>query len=394
MRSLFLTAIVLLLLGSTKLYAQKKFQISGHLENMELVWVKNQDSIWQTMNTIYNRLDLRYYPNSNFTFHMGLRNILDYGQIVTAFNQASKLVPGQNDYTQFVANDAGYLDLTEDWSNGTSYTLYSNIDRLNVQYSLGNFEASLGRQRINWGINTVWNPNDIFNTFNYFNFDYVEKPGCDAMLLQYYTSTTASVQAAIKIDHNEDITAAAMYKFNKWNYDFQFLGGIISKDYLLGLGWSGQIAKAGFNGEATYFRNSNNFQDTTGQLVASIGANYTFSNSLLLQISALYNSKGTTSKAGTGNTFAMNMQVSPQTLSPARYSLFARISYPITPLIQADLSGIFNPNDKSGFIGSSVEISLTQDLSFMVMAQVFTGGKMTEYGDYGKLFYLRLKWSL
>ncbi|MCF8230138.1 MAG: hypothetical protein K9G58_02135 [Bacteroidales bacterium] len=387
---------IFLLLFTTLLsgHAQKKFDVSGHLETLEMAWVQGKvDSAWQTMSTIYNRLDFRWYPTRSLTFHLGARNLLDYGQIVTTVNNWAKVIPGQEDYSKFVSKDEGYFDLTEAWSSGNSYTLYSNIDRLYGRWTTGNFEATVGRQRINWGINLVWNPNDIFNTFNYFNFDYVERPGCDAVHLQYYTGMTSSLQTAFKIDHNENITAAAMYKFNKWNYDFQFLGGKMTDDYVLGLGWSGQIEKAGFNGEATYFHDADNYSDTTGQLVASIGANYTFRSGLYFQLSGLYNSEGTTGKAGRGNMFAMNLDISPKTLTLARYSLFAQVAYPITPLINADVSGIYNPNDRSGFIGPSVDISLKPNLSFLLTAQVFTGDKGSEFGDYGTLAYMRLKWS-
>ncbi|MDZ7744060.1 MAG: hypothetical protein U5Q03_20585 [Bacteroidota bacterium] len=346
--------------------AQKKFDVSGHLETLEMIWVQGKaDSAWQSMSTIYNRLDFRWYATKSLRFHLGARNLLDYGQLVTTINQWSKFLPAQTDYAALISKDDGYFDLTEAWSDGESYTLYSNIDRLYGRWTAGNFEATVGRQRINWGINLVWNPNDIFNTFNYFNFDYVERPGCDAVHLQYYTGMTSSVQTAFKIDHNEDITAAAIYKFNHWNYDFQFLGGKMTDDYVLGIGWAGQIEKAGFNGEATYFHNAGNFSDTTGQLVASIGANYTLRSGWYFQLSGLYNSEGTTKKAGRGNMFAMNLDISPKTLTLAKHSLFGQVSYPITPLINADISGIFNPNDNSGFFGPSVDISLKPNLSFL-----------------------------
>lgn len=377
-------------------YAQddmKNYELSGHLETLHMVWIQDFDSAWQSMNTIYNRLDFKWYPSRQATFHLGLRNLMDYGQIVTNINKLSEITPQISPYRDFVAKDEGYFDLTESWANGDSYTLYSNIDRLYLNYNIGDLGISVGRQRINWGINMVWNPNDIFNTFNYFNFDYVERPGCDAVRLQYYTGFTSSAQLAFKIDRNEDITLAGMYKFNQWNYDFQFLGGIMNDDYVAGLGWSGQIETAGFNGEATWFRPKDDFSDTTGQLVASIGGNYTFKNGLYLQASGLYNSKGTTGKAGRGNMFAMNIDISPKTLTLARYSVFGQISYPITPLIHADFSGIYNPNDKSAFIGPSLDLSLRQDISFLVTAQIFLGESGTEFGDYGKIAYMRLKWS-
>jgi hypothetical protein len=257
----------------------------------------------------------------------------------------------------------------------------------------GKFEATVGRQRINWAINLVWTPNDIFNAFNYFDFDYAERPGCDAVLLEYFTGMTSSLQIGFKMDANDEITSALMYKFNRWNYDFQAFSGVMTGDWVAGAGWSGDIKGAGFTGELSYFHPYEDFADTNGVLVGSVSANYTFKNSLFINASYLYNSDGTTGPAGYGTALSLYADISAKNFTLARHSLYAGIGYPITPLVRADLSAIFNPNDKSGFIGPSFDISLTNDVSLLLIGQLFWGDSMTEFGDYGSLCYLRLKWN-
>lgn len=370
-----------------------KVAFKGHLETLNLAWIKKFDSAWTTMNTIYNRIDFNWYPGNSITFNYGMRNIIDYGQLVTYINDISELHSLYPDYNKLVIDDEGFLDLTWKWADGQSYSLYSNIDRINFDITHKNLQVTLGRQRINWGINMVWTPNDIFNTYNYFNFDYVERPGCDAVRVQYYTGMTSSADLAFKIDKNDDITMAGLYKFNHWNYDWQLLGGMMKDDIVLGMGWSGQIETAGFNGEISYFADKEKFGDTTGVLVASVGFNYSFRNNLYIQTSFLLNTNGTTGNAGMGNMFATNLDINAKNLSHARYSMFAQATYPITPLINTTLAGMYNPNDKSSFIGPSVGLSLKQNLSFLILAQVFSGKTGTEFGDYGTMVYTRLKWS-
>jgi hypothetical protein len=221
----------------------------------------------------------------------------------------------------------------------------------------------------------------------------VERPGCDAVLLEYYPGFTSSVQLAFKIDHRDSITSALMYKFNKWNYDFQFLGGVMTSDAVIGAGWSGDIKGAGFNGEVSYFHDIDNFKDTCGALVGSIGANYTLRNGLFMHASYLYNSAGTKGKAGWDQALALYRDINVKNFTLARHSIFGELSYPVTPLIKADISSIFNPNDKSGFVGPSLDISLTENTSLFFIGQIFWGDPGTEYGDYGSLIYARLKWS-
>lgn len=164
-------------------------------------------------------------------------------------------------------------------------------------------------------------------------------------------------------------------------------------DLVGGLGWSGQVAGAGFNGEASYFRDLDNFWDTTGVLVGSAGANYTLRNGLYMHGSYLFNSAGTKGPAGYGTALTLYLDISAKNFTRAKHSILAELAYPVTPLIRADLSAIFNPNDKSGFFGPSFDFSLTNNVSLFMIAQVFWGDHRTEFGDYGSLFYFRLKWN-
>ncbi len=158
-------------------------------------------------------------------------------------------------------NGNSFLDLSLNIFNEKSFFLNSTIDRAYVQYTHQNFVATVGRQRINWGQSFVWNPNDIFNVQNYFDFDYIEKPGSDAVRLQYYTGYASDAELAAKLDQDKRLTAAGYFRFNDWNYDFQVLGGLFAgEDLMAGLGWSGSVKGAGFRGETSYFRSKGPFQ--------------------------------------------------------------------------------------------------------------------------------------
>jgi hypothetical protein len=362
----------------------RNWRLNGFLESLQTVWIPPSTGQWLTMTSLYNRLDFRWDPVNAFSFQAGVRNNLNLGQMVQMYYPY---------YAEMSTAESGFMDLTKLWVNDSSYYFYSNIDRLNVKLKKGKFEATLGRQRINWGINMVWTPNDIFNTFNYFDFDYIERPGCDAVLLEYYTGMASSVQFGFKMDHNDKITSALMYRFNRWNYDFQAFGGVMTEDMVIGAGWSGDIKGAGFTGEASYFHPYEHFSDSSGVLETSISLNYTFKNTLSLNGSYLFNSAGTKGPAGSGTLFTLYSDISAKNFTLAMHSIYADVGYGITPLVRADLACIFNPNDKSGFFGPSFDISLTNNISFFIIGQVFWGNDLTEFGDYGSLYYMRLKWS-
>lgn len=392
MRRTILHIFILLFLSQGSLLCQEKnpkWDVNGYFKFLHSVWIPEKgDTIfshdrWITNNQIYNRLNIHWYPTNSLQAYVGVRSFFVYGQFVQVT---------QPFYTDMLEKDNGYLDLTKVIAKDKSFILYGNIDRAHLQFTRGNFEACIGRQRVNWGTALVWNPNDIFNTFSYFDFDYEERPGSDAIKLEYYTGMTSSVQLAGSIDSAENMTVAGMYRFNRWNYDFQFLGGMMPDDYMIGAGWAGQIEGAGFRGEMSWFYPKDNFSDTSGIFVASIDADYTFKNSLYLHAAILYNSNGTTGKAGGYNMFSIR-NLSVKQLSLARYSLLGHLSYPVTPLVQADVACIFNPSDKSFFVSPSVNVSLTNNIYVLLTGQLFMGDDRTEFGDYGQFWFLRLKWS-
>ena len=334
------------------------------------------------LNQIHNRLNFRWYISDHFTLASEARNRIYFGQMVREFP----------DYKSAVDIDNGFVDLSTIVGSGNGWFMHSMLDRVWLDYTRGKWQIRVGRQRINWGLNLVWNPNDIFNTFSYFDFDYEERPGTDAVKIQYYTSVTSSAQLVYKLGRNKKETAfAGMYRFSKLNYDFQILSGKVGKDYILGGGWAGDIKGGGFRGEWSYFLPTEKNNGSEEAFVASVSGDYTLQNSLYFHGGVLFNSIGAKGKAG-GRSF-FEQQLSAKMLSLAMYNVFLQSSFPITPLFSANFSAMINPLDGSSFIGPSLVYSLANNWEIMVNGQLFFGETGTEYGDYGKAIFGRLKWA-
>ncbi len=139
--------------------------------------------------------------------------------------------------------------------------LFTNIDRLWVEYSSDTWNVRAGRQRINWGISTTWNPNDLFNTYNFLDFDYEERPACDAVKFHYEFSGMSFAEFAFSrsAEPVNNVIAAGRYFINRWNYDFQFLGGWYRDQPTLGAGWSGSIGNVGFPASSGSYRSAECF---------------------------------------------------------------------------------------------------------------------------------------
>lgn len=360
----------------------KKWQLNGYVKDMQTAWIGSGGTVL-TDNLIHNRINFKWFPNNHWKFTLEARNRLLWGEIVK----------NVTNYNKELDKDYGIVDLSFVPASNNSFILNSFIDRANINYSLGKFNIVLGRQRINWGMNLVWNPNDIFNTFSYFDFDYEERPGSDAVRLQYYQGAASSTELVVKPGRTSEQAAFAwLYKFNKWNYDIQFLAGKVGKDFAAGAGWSGNIKGAGFRGEATYFFPYNKIEGSSGVISASLSGDYTFAHSIFANIGILYNSSGKTGLAG-GMDLLSKTQLTAKKISNARYSAFGQISMPATPLLSLSFSGIINPADKSSFLGPSMVYSIARDFEMMLSGQVFIGKDGSEFGDIGQLYFLRFRYS-
>lgn len=361
--------------------SERNWMVKGYVKDMQLFYHVDPTNEWTNQNLIHNRINFKWYPTTAFTVGIELRNRFYSGEMVRNF-------PG---FGKFLDSDGGAWNLSSTLYNDNGMVLHSMIDRAYVDYAQGNWQIRLGRQRINWGMNLVWNPNDVFNTFSFLDFDYEERPGTDALLVQYFLGATSSLQLVYQFGDGIDQQAlAGLLRFNKWDYDFQLLGGWVGEDWIIGTGWAGDIAGAGFRGEMTCFVPRNNGDNPV--FVASISGDYSFASEVYIHGGVLFNSDGKKGRAGGQNLFVQD-DLSPKSLSRGRMALFAQGAYPITPLWKADVSSIINPLDGSFYLGPSMSYSLLENLDAMLMSQLFFGQKDTEYGDLGQILYLRLKWS-
>lgn len=367
---------------------ESKVVFKGYLKNMSTL-TDIGDKVWYE-NLTHNRLNLTWYPNNKTTFYFEVRNRILIGDFVNDIPKYSDLIDVNNDY----------FDLSANLIHNGSVVFNSMIDRVYVQWNDNNWEVKLGRQRINWGINLAWNPNDWFNAYSFFDFDYEERRGSDAIRVNYYTGATSSIEIAAKMAENvDDFVGAAKWNINKWDYDIQFLGGIAHGDLALGTGWAGNIGLAGFKGEITYLKP---VEDTKVNrryerlIMASLSADYSFKSSLYLNGSVLYHSENEKDPLFGFSVFSQstNSDFTMRNLSNYRWSSFIQSGYQFSPLVTGSLSLMAFPGSNAFFINPAVSVSLHQDLDLGVFGQLFFDeGLDGSYQAISKSAFLRLKWS-
>jgi hypothetical protein len=382
MRKLILIlSFVLLCCGSAISQDRHKFlTLNGYVSTMQSVMFDSLSGAFINDNLIHNRLNLRGYINDNITFAAEFRNRLFTGDMI-------KTVPS---YSEMIGSDQGCVDLSWNILNEQSFFMNTTVDRLWVDFNYGKFQGRVGRQRINWGQTLVWNPNDIFNAYSFFDFDYVERPGSDAIRLQYYPGYSSAIEIALKADYNDNITAAALYRFNKWGYDIQFLTGYVdSEDLMAGVGWSGAFGSVSFRGEASWFQPVDNFKDTVGIGIFTIGFDKAFENSALVQAQLMYCNNPLNPDSFSSYYFG---SISTKELAFSRFSAFGQFTYPVTPLFNASLSVMWFPDMHGYYAGPSLDYSLAENVDFSIYWQHFDS-KTEVTREKINLGFLRVKFS-
>lgn len=332
-------------------------------------------------NLIHNRLNYKAFVGDKLEINASARNRLFWGESV-------KLTPN---YGDVISNETGLLDMSWTLVDGDA-VLNTTIDRLNFKYTNDKFEAIVGRQRVNWGIGMVWNPNDVFNIYSFFDFDYEERPGTDAAVFRYYRTYASQIEVVAA--YNQDLESSAvalLYKSNYKGYDIQGIVGYQNEYLVAGTGWSGFVKSLSFRGEGTYFHGQQS--GLTNEFVGTVDMDYSFENQTYVQFSYLFNTNGLNARRANYQNTIFSQERSILTLSPSKHTFFVSYMKPITPPLAVTVSAMVNPRDGSFFAGPGVNWTMSDNWSVLLSGQMFIGDTQTAWGGYGQYFFLRFKYS-
>jgi hypothetical protein len=361
----------------------------GYLKYLHGVsWINDIDQL-TTSELIHHRLNLSSDIAPHTTLRVGMRNRFFYGEAV-------KLQPA---FGTIVDTDTGDVRMSILWVDEPGAVLLTTFDRAVVRYARDRWEAHIGRQRINWGINNVWNPNDLFNAFNFLDFDYEERPGRDAVRVVLNPMVDRMVEIAYAPGNGaDDHIAAALYKFNRKRYDYQVLAGLYKTDLVVGGGWAGHIQEAGFKGEASWFLPKDKPVDSTSVFTASIMADRTLGDDWYVSASYLYNSSGDpVASTGAGARDLRNpllgQALSAKRLFPFEHTFSAGFNKSFSPITGLNMYVIYSPYNSSLVLFPAFTWNVASGFDLDITAQSFLSGDGAEWRSQGNAMYLRVRWS-
>lgn len=362
---------------------QNSWDLDGYIKYMATYSIPDgTDNTFD--NLIHNRLNFEYRFSSSWRVNVGLRNRALWGD--------STDFPG---YADLVALDSGYMDLSKNWHED-DVVINSQLDRLYLTWQQDDWGAQLGRFRINWSMNTIWNPNDIYNAYSIYDFDYEERAGTDAVMLSRKLGFADGVDLVFSPARQSGQDSASLRYFaNQSGWDYQFIAGRSRMDYVLGAGFATDVFDAGFRGELTWFDPIDpefEGEPTKKTAVASFESDYSFGGerSWMGRAAWLFISEP---QDASGALAYLNLPLDAKTLSFTRNTWYADMSFDLTSLNRVTLSASYY-DDHSYFLGMSSNYSLANDWQLLTVIQSFNGSSGSLFGEApSTLLFANVKYS-
>jgi hypothetical protein len=355
------------------------FSFHGYLKALPSLDFNNITDGADFNHILNNRLNFRYTPVKNLSLVLEARNRILSGSMVTNYHDFM---------LESLKRDGGFFNASFVPASGSHYIWHIHPDRFYADWQHNQWQVRLGRQRINWGINMVSNPNDLFNNYSFFDFDYEERPGADALRLQYYTGDMSRLELAVSPARDTKRTVAAMlYAFNREGTDLQFLAGYYKHRTALGMGWASHIRESGFKGEVTLFNSIGKMDSAT--VVASVSMDHLFSGGLYGFIELLYNGGH---RSGETNLLLMTEPMAADNIFISEYAVTASLNYPVSPILSATGAAMYMPDLNGFYAMPGMTWSAITNLDLHLLLQFF---QVKQDQTALRLFrpYLQVKWS-
>ena len=276
-------------------------------------------------------------------------------------------------------------------------TATAELDRVSVKLKTSSFDATIGRQAITFGKAYFWNPLDVFFAFGSLQLDRDYKPGVDAVRLDVPISDFSGVTLVGSMGdvHGKDPYARAAFIGRAYttvaDWDVTIEGGKRQDGYLVGAGFSGEIATVEVRGEGAQFFNDGE-PERERPFIGVLGLGRRFESTLHLQVEHLYNGGA---RPDLAESFAL---VAAGRLQQATRNVTGVVaSYELLPVLTGSVALLFAWTDRSFAVQPGLAYSAADEVD-LVAGALFAFGERpqgtalrSELGTYPDFYYVEAK---
>jgi hypothetical protein len=269
------------------------------------------------------------------------------------------------------------------------------LDNAYIKIAFKPFDLTVGKQQISLGTGYVWNPTDVFNVKDYLDPTY-EQPGHNAIRLDIPLGTSYTLTTLFSPDENWEDSAKMIQlkgRISRFDYSFiaiekawrfhdytQFDAGSMNflelpeKRQLLGVSTAGELLGLGVWAEYAY----NKMETTKDFYELVVGTDYTFDFQTYVMVEYYRNTLGKTHYEDyTLNDWMRLMAMEQKAIS--RDQVYVFIQHPVTDLLNAGISSIYNISDNSFALIPTLNYSLSDNVDIFAYLNL-------NFGAEGKAF--------
>ena len=282
--------------------------------------------------------------------------------------------------------------------------------RLYVDYEGERLGATVGRQRVAWGVGRLWNPIDRFNASGPLDIEPDEDGGVDAINLRWnFTDFTFLQGVCAFADDREEHSCALRFHGVLHDVDFSVVAGSFERALTLGFDLEGNLGDAAGRVEVVYTHSDRDIWPMQSaspedlgdfwQVVVSVDYMFDVGNGIYALIEHLYNGNALGFGGGRAGVLLPFFQKTStpfgtafRPVSRARFggsrvitasdhTTGLNLGYDLTPEIRGDVVFLYDWEGQSASFFPSLRYDAFDWLELTVGGQFFVGPRMSQYGD-------------
>jgi len=261
--------------------------------------------------------------------------------------------------------------------NSGNFKIIETIDRLFFKQTLQNFEFTLGRQRINWGVGRIWQPTDLLHPINPANYAKIEKTGADALSMKYFFGSFTDAELIVNFQEQfKNYNYGLRVRTNFTPFDISAILGYFENEPNIGFDLSGNVSDAGLRAEGIYIINKEVSDSSFFRFI--VGTDYQFDSQIYALAEFQYNGQGTTCKY----CYDISKFYSGETMNLGVYYLAGLVNWQVHPLVTVTGNLMQNLNDYSGYVSPVIMYSFLDNLSLNLGGLFSYGSEWSEFWYY------------
>lgn len=312
------------------------------------------------------------------------------------------------------------LDLDHTITRSAHSEWRHRLYRAYANYEGDDYEITLGRQRIPWGVGRLWNPIDRFNPIGPLALEPDQTQGVDGVRAVWWLTGFTYLEADYTPNDSTDDAAYALRLHGVVNVvDYSLIAGVFDEALTTGFDLAANLGGAAVRAEVVYTNPTRDVwpvgapaEDELAafwQVLGSIDYSFPIGRGVYVLLEHLYNGNALGFGKGKAGPFLNFFESTPapppfagETVRPASTNLFGgsgvvtfarhqtgfQVGTDLTSILRGDFLAIYDWNGESVVLAPTVGYSPTGSIELTLGFQGFLGPDRSQYGSAQNLVYL------